>query len=165
MGDQSTKTLLDIISNMIAGIALLIAIISYLSSRRVRKELKSDEVLIASRIVHPELKERDHSKCVIGCTVFNKSKRKAYINKVIAYDSKNNKMKIDWSNKIDPCGNIEEPRELIGIVDSEDLYVRERLGKEISYCRLEIFHSFSSSPLTATYDFSDDDFFEDMEEA
>ncbi len=51
----------------------------------------------------------DHDKCVVKCNIFNKSKRKAYVNKVQAFDHNNNPIDITWSNHIDKLGNGREP--------------------------------------------------------
>jgi len=128
------------------------AYLSYKLSAKLREEMKSDERLIVSKIIHPGLAVRDHDKCVIKLDIFNKSKRKAYINKVQAYDRNNNLMDITWSNHINDYGNPENPCALIGIVDTEELFVRLNIGEEIDFCRLEVFHSFSSVPITAIFD-------------
>ena len=128
------------------------AFLSYRLSSKLRDEMKSDERIIISKIIHPDLAHHDHKKCVIKCNIFNKSKRKVFVSKAQAYDSKNNSMDITWSNRINEFGNPENPCELIGIVDTEELFVRQNVGEEIDFCRLEIFHSFSSVPVTAVFD-------------
>ena len=114
--------------------------------------MKSDERLIVSKIIHPGLAVHDHDKCVVKCNIFNKSKRKAYVNKVQAFDHNNNPIDITWSNHIDKLGNPENSCELIGIVDTEELFVRQNMGENVDFCRLEIFHSFSSLPTVAIFD-------------
>lgn len=128
------------------------AYLSYKLSAKLREEMKSDEMLIASKLIHPGLATRAHDDAVITCTLFNKSKRKGFVSEVKAYDSKNNPIAITWSNQIDPYGNPLRPCELIGIVDTENLFIRENMGEEISFCRLEIYHSFSTAPLVAVFD-------------
>lgn len=125
---------------------------SHKLSVKLREEMKSDERLIVSKVIHPGLAYNDHDKCVIKCNIFNKSKRKAFINNVQAYDRKNSPIDITWSNRINQFGDPENPCQLIGIVDTEELFVRQNGGEEISYCRLEIFHSFSSLPTIAIFD-------------
>ena len=128
------------------------AYLSYKLSSRLREEMKSDETLIASKLIHPDLATRAHDDCVITCTLFNKSKRKVFVSEVRAYDGKNNSIAVKWSHKIDQCGNPLRPCELIGILDSESLFIRAKSGDEIRFCRLEIGHSFSTAPLIAIFD-------------
>lgn len=128
------------------------AYLSYKLSTKLREEMKSDETLIASKLIHPGLVTRAHDDCVITCSLFNKSKRKVFVSEVRAYDSKNNPIAVTWSNQIDQCGNPLRSCELIGIVDTENLFVRENMGEGISFCRLEICHSFSTVPLVAVFD-------------
>jgi hypothetical protein len=128
------------------------AYLSYKLSSRLREEMKSDETLIASKLIHSSLVTREHDDCVITCNLFNKSKRKVFVSEVRAYDSKNNPIAVTWSNQIDQFGNPLRPCELIGIVDTESLFIRENMGKAISFCRLEICHSFSTAPLVVVFD-------------
>lgn len=141
-----------ILSTLAAIFSGWCAYLSFKLSVKLREEMKSDERLIVSKVIHPGLAVRDHDNCVIKCNIFNKSKRKAFINNVQAYDRKNAPIDITWSNRINQLGNPENPCQLIGIVDTEELFVRQNGGEEISYCRLEIFHSFSSLPTTAIFD-------------
>ncbi len=110
------------------------------------------EILIAGRLGHPTLASPDHAKCGLACTFFNKSKRKAYIHEVKAFDRHNQPIDITWANRINECGNPEDPCHLIGVIDSETLYLRGNSGREIEFCRLEIYHSFSSQPVTVVFD-------------
>lgn len=111
-----------------------------------------NDALIVSKLSHPDLRERAHRISVLGCTIFNKSGQRGAITKVNAYDKKNNLMHITWSSHIDDFGNPINPCELIGIIDKESLFIRGNDGKEIDFCKLEIFHSFSDSALTVTFD-------------
>lgn len=110
------------------------------------------DALIVSKLSHPDLRERNHRASVLGCTVFNKSGQKGAITKVNAYDKRNNLMNVTWSNKIDDFGNPVNPSELIGIIDQASLFIRANVEKEISFCKLEILHTFSDTPLTVTFD-------------
>lgn len=148
----ATSVITTILSTLAAIFSGWCAYLSYMLSVKLREEMKSDERLIVSKVIHPGLEVRDHDNCVIKCNIFNKSKRKAFISNVQAYDRKNSPMDITWSNRINQCGNPENPCQLIGIVDTEELFVRQNVGEEISYCRLEIFHSFSSLPTIVIFD-------------
>jgi hypothetical protein len=112
----------------------------------------SNETLVLSKFIHPGLPTPDHNNCVIAGRLFNKSKQKVVINKVQAYDRNGKPLSITWSNRIDRYGNPEKPYELIGIVDSDDIFVRQDSGEEVEYCKLEIFHSLSERPLIAVFD-------------
>jgi TIR domain len=112
----------------------------------------SHETLVLSKLIHPGLLTPDHNNCVIEGHLFNKSKQKVVIDRVLAYDRNGKPLSVTWSNRIDPFGNPEKPCELIGIVDSEDIFVRQDNGEEIEYCKLEIFHSLSQEPLTGVFD-------------
>lgn len=149
---QATSSIAAILSTLAAIFSGLCAFLSYKLSSKIRDELKSDENLIVSKIDHPGLGNRDHDKCVLWCTLFNKSKRKTYVKKVNAYDKKDNLIRITWSNHIDDFGNPLNPCELIGITDTETLFLRQNQGEEIDFCKLEIFNSFSDKPLTVTFD-------------
>jgi hypothetical protein len=110
------------------------------------------DALIVSKLSHPDLRERDHRASVLGCTIFNKSGQKGAITKVSAYDKRDNLMNVTWSKEIDDFGNPINPCELIGIIDQTSLFVRANDGKEIEFCKLDIFHTFFDSPITATFD-------------
>lgn len=130
----------------------LCAWLSYKLSTKIRDEMKSDERIILSKLNYPGLPTQEHDKCVLACTLFNKSKRKAFVNEVRAYNRSNKELSITWSNRINLQGNPQKPFELLGIVDTEDLFLRQDNGEEIDFCRLEVFHSFSSEPITALFD-------------
>lgn len=142
----------SVASVMAAVFSSLCAWFSFKLAAKIRNEMKSDEILIVSKLEHPRLANEEHAYCVLTCLLFNKSKRKSYIRKITAYDRRNLPMAITWSNQIDDHGNPVNPRELIGILDTERLCLRENMGKEIEYCRLEIQHSFSPDPTIAIYD-------------
>lgn len=116
------------------------------------QEESSYETLVLSKLIHPGLATPEHNICVIAGRLFNKSHKKVVIDKVRAYDRNGKPLSITWSNRIDRYGNPEKPYELIGIVDSEDIFVRQDNGEEIEYCKLEIFHSLSQMPLIRVFD-------------
>ena len=90
--------------------------------------------------------------CVVVCTLFNKSRRKAYVRSVRATDEDREEVDISWGSSIDQNGNPEEPFGLVGLIDSINLYVRQKDGEGIDYISLEIGHSFPTSPTTVVYD-------------
>ncbi len=155
MSDPWHNCLTEITSTAagVAGVfSVVCAWLSYKLSCKIRDELKSDESVVVSRLIHPGLTNREHDKCVITCTLFNKSKRKVFVDTVQAFDSKGQPIPVTWSNVISSCGNPETPCELIGIVDTEDLFVYRTDGKELSFCRLTIRHSFAKEPIDAVFD-------------
>ena len=93
-----------------------------------------------------------HREAVVGCAVFNKARRKAFINGVMAFDDHGEKVNVAWGAEIDHLGNPVDPRGLIGVVDSSSLYVRRKDGEAIHYLKLEIRHSFRDSPCTEIVD-------------
>lgn len=146
-------------SNQITSIFSLVAallsgfcaFLSYKLSQKIREELKSDETVIVGKAIHPGLITYDHNNCIIVCTIFNKSKRKTYVNKVLVFDKNNNIIDTTWSKQIDDLGNPMFPCELIGIIDTEELYIRRNDGKWFNYCSVHIFHSFSTTPETVIF--------------
>jgi hypothetical protein len=133
MSEPSIAEAFSVIAAVLATLAAIFsgfcAYLSYKLSCKLRDEMKSDERLIVSKIIHP-----------------------GFVNKVQAFDHNNNPMNITWSNHINKLGNPENPCELIGIVDTEELFVRRNMGEDVDFCRLEIFHSFSSLPTVAIFD-------------
>lgn len=120
----------------------------------IYREAKTDERLIFGPLAHPSgtVSDPAHYNAVIGCAVFNKSRRKAFIKNVVAFSESGDVLEIAWSDSIDHLGNPGEPRALIGIVDSSTLYMRRNDGEWIHYARLEITHSFSDSPYIVIFD-------------
>jgi len=149
---QTTSALTASLSSLAAIFSGACAFLSYMLATKIRDELKSDERIIAGVPIHPDLCERAHSESVIQCTLFNKSKRKAFLSSVLAFDRKGGKIDVTWTDKVDPCGNPQDPCQLVGIVDSCPLFVRRNDGKAFDYARLAILHSFSSSPMTLIFD-------------
>lgn len=149
---QSASVITATLSSLAAIFSGICAFLSYKLSTTIREELKSDERIVAGVPIHPNLRERAHSESVIQCTLFNKSKRKAYLNSVSVYDRKEEKIDVTWSNEVDSLGNPQSPCQLVGIVDSCFLFVRRTDGKEFDYARLAISHSFSDAPVTFIFD-------------
>jgi hypothetical protein len=147
-----TTALLATLAAIFSGIC---AFLSYKLSKKIRDELKSDERIIVSNFIKPNLAEYDHEKCIIKCDVFNKSKRKVYISNVNVYEKSGELLNVSWSNHIDKNGKILNPCKLIGIVDTEELFIRENQGQEFTYCKIDIHHSFSEIPVTKIFKYID----------
>ena len=128
------------------------AFLSYRLARRIQDDLKTDERIVAGTPIHPDLREHAHSDFVIQCTLFNKSKRKAYINAVSVYDQGGAKIDVTWSDAIDQLGNVQNPCLLIGLVDTCSLFIRKNDGEQIAYARFSISHSFSNTPMEVIFD-------------
>ena len=127
------------------------AFLAYRLSKKIRDDLKSDETIIIGPLLNPSLPNESDSNCVAVCTLFNKSRRKAYVRSVRAMDEDREEMDISWGSRIDQHGNPEDPFGLVGLIDSVNLYVRRKDGEGIDYMSLEIGHSFSNSPETVVY--------------
>ena len=149
---QATSTLAAVLGALAAVFAGLCAFLSYRLAKKIKEEIESDERIVAGAPIHPGLKVQDHDNCVIRCTLFNKSKRKAHIESVKAFDHNGNKLEVTWASEIDHLGNPQNPFQLIGIVDSSNLYVRRNDGESIEYMRLIVAHSFPDSPTAIIYD-------------
>ncbi|MDP2105475.1 MAG: hypothetical protein Q8J76_05715, partial [Desulfobulbaceae bacterium] len=107
---------------------------------------------VVGKVSHPDLRTRDHWLPVIQIPVFNKSKRKAYIDGLTMYDRKNAPIEVSWSDEIDELGAPQRPSELVGLVDSATIYVRANIQKEIEYARILISHSFSETKQVIIFD-------------
>ena len=128
------------------------AFLSYRLSKKIQDALKDDETIIIGPLLNPTLRHENHSNCVVVCTLFNKSRRKAYLRSVRATDEDREEVDISWGSSIDQNGNPEEPFGLVGLIDSINLYVRRKDGEIIEHISLEIGHSFPTSPATVVYD-------------
>lgn len=113
-------------------------------ARTIHDDAKSDEKLIVGVISHPKLRERKHSEAVIQLPIFNKSKRKAYIDGLSVYDASSKQLDVKWSGEIDDLGNTKHEFELVGIIDTATIYIRRLDGEEIMYARVLFSHSFSN---------------------
>lgn len=149
---QYTLTFAATLSALTALLSGVCAFLSYSLARKIRNELKSDEQIIAGMFIHPSLHVRAHSACVIQCTLFNKSKRKAYVHTVSVYDRHGTKVDVTWSDQIDDLGNAQNPCQLIGLVDVCSLFIRKDDGQSIEYARVAIYHSFSGTPIEVIFD-------------
>ena len=149
---QFTSTLTAALAALAAILSGLCAFLSYRLSRNIQNELKMDERIVPGTPIHPHLREHTHSACIIQCTLFNKSKRKAYVNAVSVYDRHGTKIDATWSDAIDPLGNPQNPCQLIGLVDACPLFIRRNDGEGIEYARIAISHSFSDKPTDVIFD-------------
>ena len=130
------------------------ALVSLWLALKIYHEGKSDERIVFGPLDHPysSVAQMEHRKAVVGCAVFNKARRKAFINGVVAFDDRGENVNVAWGSEIDHLGSPVEPRGLIGVVDSSSLYVWRKDGEAIHYLKLEISHSFGDSPCTETFD-------------
>ena len=142
-------------SALAAIFSALCAFFSYRLSRKIHHDLKSDEEIIFGPLQKPHLADEQHSSCVIVCTLFNKSRRKAFVDSVRAIDEQGEEIPITWSSSINGLGNPQDPFCLKGVIDSANLYVRRKDGEEIDFMSLKIRHSFSDLPETIVYNPSD----------
>lgn len=149
---QTTSVVAASLSALTAILSGICAFLSYKLSRKIQDELKADERIVAGVPIHPALRVSAHSVAVIQCTLFNKSKRKTYLNAVSAYSEEGEKIDVTWSDEIDDLGNPQSPCQLVGIIDSSSLFVRRDDGETFDYAKLEISHSFSEAPMTVIYD-------------
>lgn len=149
---QSTSTLAAALAALAAILSGMCAFLSYRLARRIQADLKADERIIAGTPIHPDLREHAHSSCVVQCTLFNKSKRKAYINAVSVYDQRGTKIDVTWSDSIDQLGNVQNPCQLIGLVDACSLFIRKNDGERLAYARIALSHSFSNTPVQVIFD-------------
>jgi hypothetical protein len=152
INQASWVNLATAIAAFAAIIAAACAFLSYRLSNDIYKEIKSDEVVIAGPLHHPDLREPKHSDCVLRCTLFNKSKRKTYISSVEASDSKGLPIKITWSGSMNELGSIQNPTGLLGLENSVNLVLRRNDGKSFEKTVVCIKHSFSSKVIDVTYD-------------
>jgi hypothetical protein len=140
-----------LIATIAAITAAVSAFFSYKLSKKIYDEIKSDEVVVASKIQHPELNENEHSKCVLYFTLLNKSHRKVSITSLKAFDRNGNEIPTKWSDSIDELGNIQNPTELLGLKDSAEIFIRRNDGESYFITNIRIKHSFNENELALTY--------------
>jgi hypothetical protein len=149
---ESMSILTAILSALAAVFSAVTAFSSYRLARKIHHDLKTDERIIAGRPIHPTLDVPAHSACVIQCTLFNKSKRKAFVNAVSVRDRRNTEIDVMWSDTIDPLGHPQNPCELLGLVDACSLFIRRNDAEAIEYALISISHSFSDIPVEVIFD-------------
>ena len=72
------------------------AFLSYRLSKKIQDALKADETIIIGPLLNPTLRHESHSNCVVVCTLFNKSRRKAYVRSVRATVEDREEVDISW---------------------------------------------------------------------
>tara|TARA_R110000787_G_C13229377_1_gene427060 strand:- start:152 stop:631 length:480 start_codon:yes stop_codon:yes gene_type:complete len=135
-----------------AVVAAASAGFSYLLSRRIYKEIKSDEVVVAGPLHRVGLLEKDRDNPLMRVTIFNKSSRKAFVTSVKVIDQDGQQIPITWSNSISKIGSIENPTGLLGLVNSENIYIRRNDGAEFQQVSVQINHSFSNRGMILEFD-------------
>lgn len=141
-----------IVAAAAAFVAASAAIASFVLSKRIYDEIKSDEAVIAGPPHRVGLIQRDHDAPLMRVTLFNRSRRKAFVTKVEILDKKGETIPSNWSNSISANGNIENPTGLLGLVNSENLYIRRNDSQELGSVSVRIRHSFSSNDLLLQFD-------------
>ena len=142
---QSFSVATGALSALIAVFSAATAFRSYLLTKSIQDDAKSDERIFVGKVSQPSLNVRGHSACVLQIPVFNKSKRKACFTDLTVYDSKGQRVTVAWSDEIDNMGNVQNPGHLVGITDSKTLYIRRNDGEEFEYARVLLAHSFSQT--------------------
>lgn len=147
-----------VVVTIITAVAALIGAVGALANfwltLRSHRTAARDERIILGPLDHPytSVRNLEHARAVVSCAVFNKGRRRALIEEVLAFDEHGKPVDVTWAGTIDDLGNPLEPRSFVGIGDSSRLYVRRSDGTIIHYLRLEISHSFAESPCTAIFD-------------
>ena len=149
---QATSATVAAFSALTAVFSAATAFRSYRLAKSIQEDTKSDERLVIGKVSHPDLRTQAHWIAVIQIPVFNKSKRKAYIDGLTVYDRKNAPIEIAWSDEINELGMPQHPSELVGLVDSATIYVRANFQKEFEYARVLISHSFSETKQVIIFD-------------
>lgn len=143
-------------ANFIVAIAATVAAIftihSYLLSKRIYDEVKSDEDIVAGPVHRVGYLENDHDDPVVRVTLFNRSSRKAFVMGIKMFDQSSDHIPVMWSNSASSIGNIENPTGLIGLVDSTDIYIRRNDGEPIHKSSFLVSHSFSETELVLEFD-------------
>lgn len=148
----STAALGTAFSALAAGLSGWCAILSYRLSKSLYADLKSDERIVCGQPFQPDLREQSHADSVIQCVLFNKSKRKAYVNSVRVFDEHGAEIAVSWADSIDSCGNPGPQGSLIGITDTSSIFVRRNDGERFQSARIVFQHSFSETPETIVFD-------------
>jgi hypothetical protein len=148
----STLALGTAFAALAAALSGWCAFLSYRLSKSLYADLKSDERIICGVPFQPDLRERSHADSVIQCVLFNKSKRKAYVNSVSVFDESGVEIPVSWADGIDSLGNPGPQGSLIGVTDTSSLFVRRNDGMQFKYTRITFLHSFSETPETVIFD-------------
>ena len=141
-----------VISAASALVSVACTVLSYRINRAIREEAKSDDRLVVGAPTQPGLRGRAYWRCVIQCPVFNKSKRKAFIDAVTVYDKNNEEISVIWSGEIDELGMPQNPTSILGVIDSATLCIRRVDGESFDYARILFSHSFAEVRAVIVFD-------------
>lgn len=148
----SLNEVITLLATSAAIVAAVSAYFSYSLSKKIYNEIKSDEVVISGPVHRVGLIEKDHNDPLIRVTLFNKSARKTFITSVDIKNADGSRVPATWSNSISSVGNIENPTGLLGLLDTENLYIRRNDGKEFIQAHIHIKHSFSDQEMVLQFD-------------
>lgn len=149
---------IEIIAAIISAIGALasgaFALWSYFNQRKIQTELKADEKLLFGTPHNPDyIQLADHRHCVLEIPTHNVStSKRAFITNLLAYNRKGETVDITWSDCSDELGNIADQGGLLSVEDSMNLYLRANDGECIEYLSIKIFHTFSRTADTVTFD-------------
>ena len=87
-----------------------------------------------------------HNYGVICYAVFNRSRRKAFVDRVEAFDSIGEEISISWGSAIDSVGRMQDAGLFLGVVDTALLYVGRDDGHDIGPMKLRVYDSFGGPP-------------------
>ncbi len=149
---KAMPTVVPWLALLMSAVTGFFAIKGFLLSKKIQSELKSDEVLIPGMLHNPSLLDPHHENCVIQATIFNKSKRKAFISKVQVFNANGEEIEVTWSDRIDQYGNPQGRSQMIGIIDSTSLCIRRNDGNAIRSAHVEVTHSCDPKPLVLLYE-------------
>ncbi len=156
---SSSNSLLNSITTALTAISAVTAsIFAFLSYRMYLNEKREEEAkkqIFHGKLTVPSLKESssEYSKCVLTCSLFNKSSQRAYI-EAIEVNVEGSHIDTTWSNKVSNTGMPINPNRFIEISGVEDMYIRRTDGELFGVCSVIITHSFSKKPLVIKFDFS-----------
>lgn len=141
-----------VVSSIAAVIAVVCAVLSYRLNRKIHMEAKADDRMAFGKPYQPDLRCRDHSKCVIRLDIFNTSKRKAFIDSLTVYDKKGREIPVTWAGTIDELGTPQDPSGILGVVDTATICIRRDDGEELEYARITFKHSLSDTRSVVVFD-------------
>lgn len=141
-----------VVSTLAASLSTWVAFQSYILSKRVTSEAKSDDRLIFGEPDHPDLIQDDHAKSVLRIVIFNKSKRKAFVDNISVFTESGAKINITYSGCINECGMPQDPSNILGVVDHVSLYIRRNDGNAFTLgTKIILSTSFSTERITIVY--------------
>jgi hypothetical protein len=141
-----------LMSALAAGLSAVTAVRNFKLARAIQLDAKADERIVIGDVAHPSLRTHAHAVAVLQLPIFNKSKRKATLSDLTAYDQRAQPIPITWSSAIDELGMPQSPTNLVGITDACTLYVRRNDGNHFDYTRIMFADSFSSAKNVVIFD-------------